>query len=355
MIDSFKRVLQPGQLVLNDVPPSLHSEHRSSMSPVVQQLENMAVSHQPHRTASTSTSQSFPPPPPQPTNGTPTSPPATQQTFAPVAYNPAAPAAPEQRVHREKTPPPPDADSGTGLNGAAQHEQPGYHGGSGPQQGGFGPQSTPYMPGPPGAHPQPGIHRTSTMGSLGSIPPPPQSASPYQQSFAGPPQVPTPQQDPNAHLYAQQPGTPGIQRQSTYPYQSGQPATSGAPTPTQYANYPSAVPNAQGPTSPAPGHQQTYAPLQSPGFAPQQTSSPYGAQQPAAQQPNQGYGQYNPSSTTHAMHSQFYTPEGSSTPAIPGQGSQGGNGKVDPGRLDATVGRLEKRVGGFLKRLDKKL
>jgi len=328
------------------------------MSPVVQQLENAAISHQPHRTASTSTSQSFPPPPPNPahTNGTPgpTSPAATQQTFAPVAYNPAAPAAPEQRMHREKTPPPPDADSGTGLNGAAQHEQPGYYGG--PPQGGFGPQSTPYMPGPPGAHPQPGIHRTSTMGSLGSMPPPPQSASPYQQSFAGPPQAATPQQDPNAHLYAQQPGTPGLQRQSTYPYQPGQQAAPSAPTPTQYANYPSAVPNAQGPASPPP-QQQSYAPLQSPGFAPQHTSSPaYGQQptNPVAGQ-NQVYSQYNPASTTHAMHSQFYTPEGSSSPAVPGAGSQGGNGKVDPGRLDATVGRVEKRIGGFLKRLDKKL
>jgi hypothetical protein len=309
------------------------------MSPVVQQLEQMAVSGHSQRTASVSTTQSFLPPPPsqQPgTSATPTSPPATQQTFAPVAYNPAAPAAPEQRAHREKTPPPPDADTGTGLGGAAQHDQPAYYGG-GPPQGGFGPQQGSYMPGP---------QRTNTVGS---IPGPPQSGSPYQQSFAGPPQAATPQQqDPNAHLYAQQPGTPGLQRQSTYPYQPGPgvgaPAQSPPPPQQQYANYPSAVASAQGPPQP---QTPSYAPVQSPA---QQTS--YG-QAPAQSQG--GYGQYNPASTQHAMHGQFYTPEGSSTPAIAGPGAHAGKPQYDPSRLDGVGQRLEKGVGKFLKRLDKKI
>jgi hypothetical protein len=54
------------------------------------------------------------------------------------------------------------------------------------------------------------------------------------------------------------------------------------------------------------------------------------------------------------MHNQFYTPEGSSTPAAAGPGSGGGQ-KVDPGRLDQGFTKIEKGVGKFLKRLDKKL
>ena len=42
-----------------------------------------------------------------------------QADFAPMAYNPAAPPAPEPIAHREKTPPPPDAADGTGLAAAA--------------------------------------------------------------------------------------------------------------------------------------------------------------------------------------------------------------------------------------------
>ena len=53
------------------------------------------------------------------------------------------PAAPEPIAHREKTPPPADAASGTGLAAAAMHEhgaqgygpQPGY----GSPQGGYAP------------------------------------------------------------------------------------------------------------------------------------------------------------------------------------------------------------------------
>jgi hypothetical protein len=342
-LDSLKRVLQPAQLVLSNVPADVHAEHTNSMSPVVQQLERVAVSTHPRRTDSVSTTQSFPPPPPQPVNGTPTnvpqSPPATQQNFAPIAYNPAAPAAPEQRAHREKTPPPPDAESGTGLTGAAHHEQPAYFGG--PPQGGFAPQQSSYMPGPPSvASPPQGLARTSTMGPLGAIPPPPHSASPYQQSFAPPPQA-TPPQDPNAHLYAQQPGTPGLQRQSTIPYQPGQPSTT-----QQYASYPSAIGGApNGPTSPG------YAPLQSPSFAPQPPAG-YGPQ--ATQAYSQNY-PFSASNTQHSMHQQVYFPEGSSTPAQAGAGAGGGSGKMDPGKLDARMDRLEKGVGRFLKRLDKKI
>lgn len=86
------------------------------MSPVVQQLERTAiVSNFPPRTTSVVSAHSMPGPP------TPHSNMASPQA-APGAYNPAAPAAPEPVTYREKTPPPPDDGSGTGLQAAAKYD-----------------------------------------------------------------------------------------------------------------------------------------------------------------------------------------------------------------------------------------
>jgi hypothetical protein len=54
------------------------------------------------------------------------------------------------------------------------------------------------------------------------------------------------------------------------------------------------------------------------------------------------------------MHSQVYVPDGSSKPAQAGPGHTG-PGKLDPSKLDQGMNRIEKGVGKFLKRLDKKL
>ncbi|KIW01520.1 uncharacterized protein PV09_06998 [Verruconis gallopava] len=343
LVDSLKRVLQPGQLVLSDVPPSAtHSEHRNSMSPVVQQLEQAAISTQPQRTASVSTTQSFPSQAPH-TNGVSAapvhpsqSPPATN--FTPMGYNPAAPAAPETRVHREKTPPPPDAESGTGL-AAAQHDNP-VPSFAGPPQGGFAPQPTSYMGGAPSmSSPHPGLHRASTMSSIA-----PQSPPPYQQTFAGPPLAASTLQD-NKAMYTQEPPTPGIQRQHTYPYQ---PAATQQPV-QQYASYPStSAPN--GPASPG------FASLQSPGFGipPSSAQSQMYNTGEQTQTMQSASTTFNPTSIHHPMHQQLYIPEGSSTPAQAGPGAQGG-GIVDPSKLDHKFEQIEKSVTRFLKRLDKKL
>jgi hypothetical protein len=342
-LDSLKRVLAPGQLRILHAPTG-HAEHRDSMSPVVQQLEKAAISSPPHDRNSVSTTNSaFAAPVASRTPIAP--PPSSTPTAAPMAYNPAAPAAPEPIAHREKTPPPPDAEGGTGLNIAAYHDQggpqfagppqaaPSQQFASGPHQS-FGPQPTggAYIPGPPSmTTPQPGLQRANTMGQQqpGVVAPPPQS--PYAQSFAGPPT------DPNAHLYGQQPPTPGLVRQSTMP----------AGYSPQHAQY---LPQAQ-------QQQQQYAqvPL-SPGFAP--TGAPAATPSPAyATQPQQTYasGQqqfayagYDPSGVQHNIHQQLYRPDENAAPAKPGPGQAAASG-----RLEQKADKLEKRLNKWVKRFDK--
>jgi hypothetical protein len=347
-LDSLKRVLQPEQLRILDAPAGL-PEHRDSMSPVIQKLEQAAITTpNPYRRnnsiSNTHTSHGAPAPasthiPASPPTGTP----AAQQpaAFAPAAYNPAAPAAPEPIAHREKTPPPPDAEGGTGLMGAAVNEQGNQYPFPGPpQQAQFAPQHTAYMPGPPSMPPPgPGIQRSHTMAHVptpSSIPLPPlPPQSPYATSFAPPPRA-TPPQDPNAHSYGEQPPTPGLQRQATTPagYTPGQPATT-----TQYASYPSSyAPGGQAP--PTPGHPTT------PGFAPLQSPSLYASQ---AGQQQYAYGAHDPSATQHGIHNQLYRPEEGAKPVKLGTGQEGATGKFEQ-RAD----RLEKGVSRFLKKLDKK-
>ena len=178
VVECFKKLLPPNQLDVAELEPEPEQVHlqepvkstktaESAMSPVVQNLENLAVTDayndndRGRRTASPSSSflsQGVPPPPPP--TGHPGHPgqhihspspaisdmsshqgiqqqaqtSARSTEFTPVAYNPAAPAAPEPIAHREKTPPPEDSEDGTGLAHAARHDQ-GYR--PGPPQGGY--------------------------------------------------------------------------------------------------------------------------------------------------------------------------------------------------------------------------
>ncbi|KAF2752046.1 hypothetical protein M011DRAFT_435344 [Sporormia fimetaria CBS 119925] len=311
-LDSLRRVLQPHQLQIV-ANPHVALEHKTDvMNPVVARLEKAAISRS---TPSPANSASFPGPPSAPTSGPPpsTSPPATG--FAPIPYNPAAPAAPEPISHREKTPPPPDAADGTGLNAAIQQDHRASQYVS-PFQTSFAPQSTsgPYVPGPPSrtqtfsGPPTPGIQRQNTTGSL---PPPPQSPP----SFAPPPAGPPP---------------------------------SAAPT-QQYASYASSTPSHPGVHSPGypPAH---HTPLPSPGFGPGQPQQQY---QPLASPPVGGYGQYQYGSTSQQVPGtapQLYRP-------TEHEAGVDGN-EPTPAARNSNIGRraekVEKGVGKFLKKLDKK-
>ncbi|KAF2109296.1 hypothetical protein BDV96DRAFT_244412 [Lophiotrema nucula] len=339
-LDSLKRVLQPHQLQVVPNPAPSHAEHKSDvLNPVVAKLEKAAISHN-SRSPSISTTQSFPGPPTAPA---PASSPPADQGYAPMAYNPAAPAAPEPIAHREKTPPPPDAEDGTGLGRAAMHDQHPQQYGN-PLQQSFAPVPTsqPYMPGPPSrtstfAGAPVGVQRTNTGSSI--PPPPPQSppAQSYTPSFAPPPpSVPPPQQfDPN------NPPQPGNQRHSTVPVQ-------------QYANYPHSPGH---PPVQSPGLPGTPSYPGSPGYAPQSYQPLASPNHP----PPGGYTQYSYSSTNQQTpgidpygqqqhHQQLYRPTEQ-------EASVHGNepaGKERQSNMGKRAEKVEKGIGSFLKKLDKK-
>ncbi|KKY22847.1 putative rna recognition motif-containing protein [Diplodia seriata] len=377
LVSALQQILQPHQLRLLDAPShkSRHSEHSESMSPVVKKLEQMAFSNpNQYRSTSVSTTQSFPGPPTMPASSLGESP-QEPASYAPMAYNPAAPAAPEPIAHREKTPPPPDAESGTGLAAAAVHEDGAGHYGMQQQQlHGSYQQHQPYMPGPPsathGSFPPPPalgptptqLQRASTTGSF--PPPPPQNGTPpYSQSFAPPPtnpvtspygQTPTPTHPSMQRQTTMPAGYPGYNnssphQQPQYPPQQHQP---------QYANYPQ-----------SPG----YAPVQSPGLSsPLQSPGAYAAAAPSpGMPPPGGFAQYSYGQPTgqpqqqsqadaYAVHGQMYRPteqeasvRGHDRPAQ--QQVAAGPGAAGPGKFEQRVDRVEKGVSKFLKRLDKKL
>ncbi|KJX93311.1 hypothetical protein TI39_contig4338g00005 [Zymoseptoria brevis] len=359
----LKAVLNAAQLEIKNAPNvggagSPHVEHRDSMSPVVQQLERTAIGSQlPPRGDSAVSAQSMPGPPSS--QGFEASPSAT-----PMAYNPAAPPAPEPVQYRERTPPPDDG-TGTGLAAAAkydsvphtQHPGPGIMYQSSAQTT---PQLAHQFSGPPQQPSE--LSQTSFAGppqlaSQGSVPPPPQSPPPHQQrapSFGPMAQSTLPQSPP--------PHQQSSQRQSSY----------GGPGPTQYANY-----NPQGhygnqpgtpgfnsqlpPTPSAPPSYSGPGGLQSPGLPP----PPSTTVQPQQQVPVGGYNNYSYSAAqVHQsgdlnnrgayvgdLHNQVYRPtQQEAQPYVkPQRQSQALAGEGKP----ALAGRVEGNVNKYLKKLDK--
>lgn len=331
-LDSLRRVCQPHQLQITRNPQAspAHSEHKVDvLNPVVAKLEKAAISHSTPSPANSG--HMFPGPPTAPAPAS-TSPAGQDPGFAPMAYNPAAPAAPEPIAHREKTPPPPDAADGTGLTAAAmndhQHASTNnpYHN---PLQQSFAPQTTsgPYMPGPPSrtnthqtfsGPPTPGLFRSNTSGSL---PGPPSQNPP---SFAPPPAGPPPGAQP------------------------------------QYANYPANTPGHPPSAVQSPGFPpQHHTPLPSPGFPPQ-----HQAYQPLASPPPGGYSTFqygstgvSPAATADpystqtgtGVHQQMYRPTEQEAGTVDNE-VQG----VRNSNIGKRAERVEKGVGKFLKKLDKK-
>lgn len=321
------------------------------MSPVVQQLEKTAIgSSFPPRAISAVSAQSLPGPP------TPGSAGGSPQPVAPMAYNPAAPAAPEPVQYREKTPPPPDDGTGTGLNNAAKYD-------TAPQRpyvpGAPNQTPTPYFSGPP-QH-QSNSSQSSLPGPPGGMPPPLQqqqrapSFGPMAQSTL--PQSPPPNQQ-SFHRQSSF-GGPPTTTQTQY-------ATYNPQQQSQYANYPGS-PGFNSQLPPTPSAPPAYSgPLQSPGIPPpppqqqqhQQTplggysSYSYTAGQPSQQGDLNAHGAY-----TGDMHSQVYRPTEAEfsthhQPKVKRAQTAGVDGKGNP-KISESFGNLEGKVGKYLNKLDK--
>ncbi|KAK3701674.1 hypothetical protein LTR37_015326 [Vermiconidia calcicola] len=405
----LKGVLPADKLDIRDAPPALDlpPEHRDSMSPVVQLLEKTAIgTHFPQRAESTTSAHSLPGPlTPATSIGAATASPAPPPAqAAPMAYNPAAPAAPEPIAHREKTPPPPEDGTGTGLGGAAGYNPiPQTQYANAPSPFSSSNQHTPqhaYFSGPP-LQPQPPT--TSFAG------PPSQSTPPQQSSlvtsFAGPPSQSTPPQRAHSGSLPPPPPPPGSgpspqqynpsfapppigqghpQPTSPPPNQQNfhrQSSFGGPPIQTQYANYsqqqqrapsfgPGALASPGLPGTPGYGPpQQTQQPptpsappgYSSPGLPPPQA---YPSQQQQQQQQTFAYSNYSysaqqpptPGYNPHAgytgdIHNQAYRP--TEHEARPQLAAQRQNTSKTGQRLEGKVTQVEAGVGKFMKRLDK--
>lgn len=328
LLNHLKNVVGVDRIEIKDAPAtraSYTNEHRDSMSPVVQQLERTAIgSSFTTRSASTVSAGSLP--------GPPTSAPAP----AVGGYNPAAPAAPEPVTYREKTPPPPDDGTGTGLNHVSKYDsaapvasatgylpQQTHSAQSTPQPMYFsGPPSAP-RPGPPSHAPSFGPMAASTIASPPSVSPPPTQQTTQYANFP-------------AHVQQQQfsnvPGTPGYNSQlpptpSAPPAYSGPLQSPGIPPPPQQHQVLGAPPGGFSSYSYASASSQT-AMNQQGGFV------------------GDTHGQlYRP---TEAEMSIMHKGKPKRTATEGSLGSKEGKPK-----LEDSFGRLEGKVTGLLTKLDK--
>ena len=376
-MNNSQKTLQQEQLEILDAPlaptPAPTSAtvpnpapHAGLMSPVVQQLENVAFTDPAYHNGQTRNSRTV-------SLSSPSTPPIAKQTsgnYAPLAYNPAAPAAPEPIKHREKTPPPPEDVPGTGLAAAAYQDQ--MHD--------YAPQSPSSFPPPPPGHPQsplsyagvqqawhpslgygspsPSVGYAASSSSLtqgrrtSSVSSPPPSLShntagnpyvPQQKPSTGPPtQVsiaatsPQPQSmslsrnsntpDPNAHLYGQ--GTTPLESPATQilgaSYVGHQPLQHYQP---QYVDYLNSRPQ---PPPPIGGY------------------SDYNYEQAQHHHRHHSQGQ------NHDIYSQIYRPTEEEANSHGRRPSGAGPGQ-QPGKLEQRAERVEKGVNRFLKKLEKKI
>lgn len=311
-VNGIRRVLPPAQCEIMDepAPPPRHSPQMSS---VVQKLEQVAISDS-NSLQSTPAAHhlsaggppSFPGPPMSAVAATAdgASPPPPPQQFVPIAYNPAAPPAPEEVRHREKTPPPDD--------GVANplHQTLAYD------------ASTPFSPG----------LAPSGLGPLSpGVPPPNLQHPPGAPTFAAPPQhsVTSPGFAPQgfgslggqaAGASHQPPVHPGISRAATMPVHGvGTPLGSpGLASPYGVGTFP--------------GHPQ---------YTPGVTHTPTPPAAGMGVPPTAAQGQVPGSE--YAVHQQFYIPESQYKPK-----------QESKGRFEEGAGKLERGVTGMLKKIEKK-
>ena len=399
-VNSVKKILHQEQLEILDAPeaPPLHE---TVMSPVVQQLENVAIEDPAYRNGQTRNSRTATVPltpfteTESPSVDTRAEAPKTGEqpaNYAPLAYNPAAPPAPEPIKHREKTPPPPEAESGTGLTAAAYADQ-GYALSSAQHQG----LASPPLPshsyqqqsfsGPPQQHPsssyispQPSGQRQTSISS-------PLPSHAYQQQS-----VPGPSQQHPSSTYTSPPPSARLSY-SPAPIQQGQrvssissfpppPPSTGSPASAMSKDQPPSFapppndPNAHiydqsshpkpSPTTQILGNSYLAQPPQP--LAHLQPQYPdYLQSRPQNQPPPGGYSdyEYNQPQQLHQyhrhsqgdsynVHNQVYRPTESEGRHGHHRPSEAGSGQ-QPGRLEQRADKLEKGVNKWLKKLEKKI
>jgi hypothetical protein len=350
-LDAAIPILSSSQ-VETDREPAPQAEQ--PMSSVVQQLETIAVSDPAYQNGQTRNSRtdpakqvpaaqgppqisSFPPPPPsgppaeqQPSNGSsPAEGKKDPASFAPLPYNPAAPAAPEPIQYREKTPPPEDGMDGTGLAAAVAADNGVPYTPSNPKQMNGGAVGMGAYASPPPSNPGPGLQYGAPPAYAS---PPPSAGIHYSNTFS-----------PTQSIHS--PGIP-----SSYQYShSGQGEQSSGRQGSMSFAPPPQDPNAHffdhnvysGSQTQLRQHQ---TPVPIGGF------SNYSYDQTPAQQPQRPGSEYDihsqvyrPNEVEAASHYQKYAKKAMKNP---GQ---------RPHKLEEKAERLEGGVNRFLKKLERKL
>lgn len=413
--EALRKLLPADQLEFPEVEPDSEPARiegppstANQMSPVVQNLEHMAVSdpayngqkrdsNQQSRSAvspvSSFASHNIPPPPPPP-GGPPQavhspSPALSdlsqrrsavdtkqQSDFTPMAYNPAAPPAPEPIAHREKTPPPEDGDPGIGLSHAMKHDQGyvpgppagGYRVGQGPPvvfgggyaappppQPGFNPQQQGYTSPPPPAS-STAAYSASPQSQFSPVHDQRNSLTSNTPSFGPPPTQPDNQRDSRHSVAAetyvpasppQQPiVTPGSQFYQSLPGPGAKPLAHVQP---QYPDYlSSGGPHAPAAVVPPPPGSQVFS--GPPGSQPPMggySTYDYRTQSQSARPPSQG--QSNP----YDVHSQLYRPTEAEAHSHGGGKHRTSSAKLD--KVDSRTGQIDKKVGGWLSKVQKRI
>lgn len=364
--------------------PSTPMAHAQVMSPVVQQLENVAIQDPAYHNGQTRNSRTAPaldsPPPGTYTtqDAARTYPPKTEAStsYQPLAYNPAAPAAPEPISHREKTPPPVDFETGTGLAAAAQADhvqamspqsslsRPPY-GHQQPSSGFFGaPPAQPYS----SSHISPSPFATSANSppsavnyrapSVSSLPSTQQQSGRSSvnlqtavPSFALPPQSPQfaasppsqqavtafspPPQDPNAHLH----GKGNMSEESPASQIPGKSYVGGIHQPLQHVE-------PQDTDYLGSGH-QAQAPVG--GYSNYQYNQQQEQQQYHQHQGHQSQG------SEYDIHSQVYRPTQEEVHKTKHQRPYEAGPGQQSGRLEQGASRVDKGVNRFFKKLEKRI
>ena len=369
-MDNVQKTLGKEQLEILDAPPA-PAPHSELMSPVVQQLENVAITDPAYhngqtrnsRTASIPTISAISPPPAKKEE---------VESYKPLTYNPAAPAAPEPFKHREKTPPPPETPGFPGPAAATYHEQ--VHGYT-PQSQGSVPPPPPGQPGPPYSYGGTGHSQHTSPGYDSTSP-----ATPYGGSNTG-----FSQSHRSSSVSSQQP--PPLQSAASNPYFPRQSGSVGPPPPsngsaknsqTQLVR-PSSVSFAPDPNSRFQG--QGKMPIESPATEilgttyvphpqqPLQHLQPqypdYLSSRPQSQQPVGGYSDYQyeqphrhhhrPQEPNYDIHNQVYRP--TEDEASHGHGSKpyGADPGQQPGKMEQRAEKVEKGVNRFLRKLEKRI
>lgn len=333
-INTVRRLVPAHHLAISGEQPA-PAAHADAMSPIVQQLENVAITQQQGRSqyaqshhsgskpGSTVQQTTLPGPPGVPPPQI--SSPQTIAAISPAPYNPAAPAAPETIAHREKTPPPPEDGQPNPLMAAATHDQPQYQ-----QQY---QQYQQQQPAQQAFSPQP-LGRTQTA----------PVTNPGASYFQGPPQAGSGQYAPQAAPPITRTPVASPPPPAASPYAPGYPAN--------YAQQQSTSPLGQNPYPSSPGFaqppQQHHPTMQ--GYA-----HPVAPTAPTGGFSNFNYGQAQQQGGEYQVHNQMYRPTEAEASVKANKLQEGGAGQGGfAGKIGGNAVRLEKGVTGFLRKFEKK-